>query len=572
MRALPGIGILLIGPFITLAATARAETFHVPGTHPTIALANAAAFHGDTIVISPGRYQESILCTKRLVFQGLPGTIWDGAFDGAQHDQLTAVEDSVEVRGIEFQNGGRPIRITGDDAVISACRFRSNGQGVLVDGARARVSQNAFTGLQNASSPAIDVDGPLAVVTRNRIENCTSAGISVDSEGGGRARVSKNRLRANQAGGSIEVRNADAAFIQKNLLENSSVTGGGAIQALDCDDARLVGNRLRNLDQDAAVGLRVTGARAELTRNSVINLIRPSGGFKGIFVTGEGARVIENRIEASAGGDGGDSYGIQVTGASAAVLANQIIALGGGGGTAAGIVLTGAGAAVSNNTILRLHDEFTIGIQCLGNTAVVRRNTVAEFQNGSGIFVSGEDYLISRNRVSDGAHGTTGIRTWGGATSSGAARVERNRIADLGFQGLHCQGDNLVLGNNRISQVAGAGVIIEGASNQLTGDRVKNAADDAFRINGDGNQLSACVARNGDRDGFDITGTGNTLDQCVARNFAAEGLDNGGGQSTVATDCSLSQSRIDYAGNGGMAADSGTTYTTGGAGVPPEID
>ncbi len=62
------------------------------------------------------------------------------------------------------------------------------------------------------------------------------------------------------------------------------------------------------------------------------------------------------------------------------------------------------------------------------------------------------------------------------------------------------------------------------------------------------------------------------LTKCKAIACAAEGLDNLHGTNTTATNCTLRQSRWDYAGNGSMADDTGTSYTTGGAGQVPEID
>ncbi len=43
-------------------------------------------------------------------------------------------------------------------------------------------------------------------------------------------------------------------------------------------------------------------------------------------------------------------------------------------------------------------------------------------------------------------------------------------------------------------------------------------------------------------------------------------------RNTVATNCRLTGNRIDYAGNGNMADDTGTTFTTGNAETAPEID
>ncbi|MFH0945028.1 MAG: right-handed parallel beta-helix repeat-containing protein [Planctomycetota bacterium] len=559
--------------FLTALAwsSARAEILDVPGSYPTIWLANANASHGDTVRIAPGRYSEIIFCSKRITFLGMPGTVWDGFIGSTHENQLTAVSDSVQVAGIEFQNGAIPIQITGDDARIENCIFRGTDEGIYIDGARAEIVGNSFTGIQASNSLAIEVDGPLAVIKKNNVTACYSFGISVDSEGGGTATLFKNRLTSNQGTGSITVANADGPVIKKNRIVASNVSGI-CIGITGSDDAVVSGNMLRNLHHEVTFGIRVGGHRATISGNTLKNLNRVAGSLDGIRVIGSDAVIEENAIRGCGGGPASETHGIGVFGSNALLRNNLVEDLGGSDGTAYGLRVIGDDANFERNTVCGLFALTSYGAHCVGDATIAFKNRISDVQAGGGLHVTGNDFSLTRNRVADCGHDCVGIAVLGNPSAGGSALLDRNTVSAVGHSGIHCTSSGAQLLGNAVSWTTVAGIRITGHGNVLQDNDVQHVGNDAYLIDGNNNLLTDCAARYAARDGFDLNGTTNQLEGCSAMECAAEGLDNGGGSGTRATWCTLRNCRIDYAGNNTMVDDTGTTYTTGGPGQPPEID
>ena len=562
--------ILILISSLPLAAPALGGTIKVPGDQPTIAAAEAVASNGDTIKIAKDRYQEAVTTTKSLTFKGEKGTIWDGYFSGAHNDQLIATADNVKVDGIEFQNGGLPVFITGNHGTVKNCTFNGCDKGVQIDGSDALVDSNKFLGEQG-SSMTIIINGPDCTVKKNDILYCYYAGINIDAQSGGSATVTDNLIDTSQDNGYIGVANANAPMIKKNVIQNCYVNDA-AIDVDTCDDAVVTGNKLLNLNYYVYYGIYVTGERAMVTKNVLDNLNCYSGDHFGVYVSGDDCVIQKNDIFSCGAGEGYSTWGVYVSGNNADVQANEIKSLAGGGDETYGIEISGNDGLVTKNEIDRLNDEYTYPIYYTGDRATISKNEIRRWLYDYGIYVSGDDFMILDNQLSHSAYGAYGIYANGSALTPGSAVISKNRLERMAYDALYLGGDGVTLENNTIKHIADDGFYISGNNNILNKNTAKDCMDDCFYISGNGNTLTKCTAKNGSRDGFDISsGSGNSLVNCQATNCAAEGLDNGG-TTTSATNCKFKSSRIDYAGNSNMSSDAGTTFTTGGAGTVPEID
>jgi len=561
-----GISVLAAGA----AGTAGAAVINVPGDQPSITAAVAAASNGDTIQISQGRWQEAVTTSKELTFKGESGTIWDGYFAAANHSQLTATANNVRVTGIAFQNGVVPVVITGDDAKINKCDFRGSDQGVYLTGARAEVSQNLFHG-QQGFTYTIEIHGPDAAVEKNDLLDNYFAGILIDAQGAGTATVNRNRQDTTQDLLTIGVFNATAPMITKNQLLHG-YQSGRCIDVINCDDAEISGNRLVNINYSVSSGISVIGNNARIYKNVLDNLEIYNADHVAIFVQGNDAVASKNKIVSCSGGADSDTRGISIIGSGASVIKNKISYLGGGGDETTGIQVSGAACEVSKNKLDHFNDEYTNGIYITGNNSVVNKNKMTNFLDGYPIEVQGDDFNISNNTIKNGAYDCQAIYTSGNATGPGTALIAGNTISNLGYDAMYHAGNGVAINHNTLRHIAGIGIQVSGNNNSLLQNEVRETQNDCYYVGGAGNSLNQCSAKDSARDGFDIaSGAGNVLDQCSAKGCVAEGLDNGG-TATVATNCVLKGSRIDYAGAGNMANDAGTTYNTGGPGTNAEID
>lgn len=556
--------------FLALAASAaRADTLKVPKKFATIAAAEAAANDGDTILIFKGRYAETVTTTKRLKFVGKRGAVWDGFIGGSGKNQLVATADGVSVSGISFEQGAaRPLAITGDGATVTRCSFRSCDGGVYIDGANAKVVRNRFIG-QESTDDSVEIHGPGALVQSNQFVAGAGATIDVDAESGGSARVIGNLFDSQGDTSAITVRNAAAPRVERNTIGNA-YTDGGVVNVLNCDDAVVMRNLLTTINYSVEYGILVTGARASVMKNRLEYLNYYDGDHYSIYVDGADARVQRNSVKGCGAGEDYDTYAVYVTGSGADVSRNRIEDLAGGGDETYGVYVDGDDGSVSGNTIDDLNDEYTYAVYYDGDRGKIVGNRIEHVMYDPDIYVRGDDFQVIGNSVRNGAYYCTGIYASGDATSPGKAVIEGNSISNVGWTGIEVSGDGVIVRRNRVVRAADFGFEISGSSNTLIDNSAFETYEDGFHVTGTANKLTNCVTRDTGGDGFDIGGDANVLERCVATDCTEEGLDNADGTGTTATRCTLEDCRIDYAGNGTMASDTGTSYVTGGPDTAPD--
>ncbi len=357
---------LLAVTAFTVAAANRA----VPGTHPTIADAVAAAQPGDHILVGPGVYQENVVSTvANLQFIG-KGAIWDGTLvNGTAGVCLTATGDGVVVQGFIFRAGqanaaqvqltgagcrvlncssrgpsARFLKITGNSALVDACTLYAVNSGAIeiigdnatVRKVKSRQGDDSVIGITgngatvtscimslNEDGASISIVGHHALVNLNSFVDCDS-GISVT---GTNAIVTKNKA-LNGGSSFISVNSGDNAIVERNI----STAGGGI--SVSGDAVAVRGNSMRSMRNDAS-GLTVNGATdagGAVVENNIMKDIAANGLSVGINnavirgnrVTGSGTESGESACRVSGSGNrltnnvviGGGTHGFNITGAN----------------------------------------------------------------------------------------------------------------------------------------------------------------------------------------------------------------------------------------------------------------
>jgi parallel beta-helix repeat protein len=223
-----------------------------PGGYATITQAIDAARDGDTVLVKPGRYEESVVVEgKTITIQGDGDR--DGIVVGWDHGPaFTLVATRSTLVGLTIV-GGRPrpatevlasLQVTGGAPQLDGLRV-THGRGIVFRGTAAGVitrsqidSNDNGIWLHDAASPRIEENdiwankvcgiyvggtGSDSLIRANRIHDCQSAGISVWE--GASPRVEENDIWANRGG--IYVRGAGTDPLVRANRVHDAILGSG---------------------------------------------------------------------------------------------------------------------------------------------------------------------------------------------------------------------------------------------------------------------------------------------------------------------------------------------------------
>jgi nitrous oxidase accessory protein NosD len=312
---LAGLSSLVLVGALGVTASAQSGATHVVAADgsaefSTIGDALAAAADGDTVLVRPGAYRESLLIDKGVSLQG-DGAVADIVVDVPQAvlvDPPDAVLPTLLLRdadasvsgltilgshrlgGIQVQGGtpilegnaiGAVVALSGDtQATIRDNTFLDFADVLVSSGASALIEGNDFTGgsirvdggvdvtvrdnsiralVPVVGEPGIDIRGPdtTALVTGNSV---TDAGIGVNIADGAAATVQGNQL----AGNGVGV--AWFAWIP-GAIDGNTIEGGALGIAIGGDAPSVTGN---TVDGAAVRGLAIGGgATPSVDSNSV---------------------------------------------------------------------------------------------------------------------------------------------------------------------------------------------------------------------------------------------------------------------------------------------------------------
>ncbi len=253
---MPKTPILLITSLFLTATAALGADLHVPGTHPSIAAALAAAAPGGAVVVAPGTYREhDLILPSGVVLRGESGDPADVIIDGERLGRCiygAGLDASTRIEGVTLSNGlpawgstpynswGAGLMVDGGSLTVSHCIFRENetaiGGGAFVKGTGSPVFEDCLF----EANQATEVAGlQLSVIGDPVVRNCvfrggwrTMVGGGVTWCGSGTATLEGLTVEDNEVwetGGGIELLGYYAyAEIRDCVIRNNTADIGAA--------------------------------------------------------------------------------------------------------------------------------------------------------------------------------------------------------------------------------------------------------------------------------------------------------------------------------------------------------
>ncbi|MCZ7645218.1 MAG: right-handed parallel beta-helix repeat-containing protein [Planctomycetota bacterium] len=532
------------------------------------------------------------------VFRGAEGTVIDIQGDDGIIQGCT-ITGTADV--------GDQINVNGHRVLIMRCAIRNSSGDLNIVGDDAKILNNALNTIDHDSE--IYVDGINGLVSNNRISNTNDDGIYLDGTNG---TVTNNRLvNLGECENAIYINGN--GVVKGNLIDGVGVEDD--FQGIYVDGIGMVtNNAISNVNaEDYDIqGIYVNGINSTVSNNTLFNL----DGYEylsGIEAYGDNVVVTNNKLTGlHNSGEDDDLYGIYVDGNNALIQGNRLsqltqsydsyynycIYLDGDNGLVQrntiqfcssgydiyGFYLDGDGNRLVSNVV---HHLYTVDGDCYGayvdgDDVLVDRNQVHDLTYAYGLDLFGDRFTVTNNRFWNLGNESYGISIDQNNTGSGdGGRIENNSVRNCSGYAYDLDDIFFTAVTNCTATDCGGydgdpAFYLAGDNNTFTRCKATNAADDGFYLEGSSNTFSQCTATRCDRDGFDVeSGDSNTFDRCSATNCAAEGFDNSAGvTSTTITNGSFKANRIDIANADdlGFSLDAATTFTTGGAGTPPEID
>lgn len=488
----------------TETATVAGRTLLVgPGGYGTIGEAVALAEDGDSVIVRPGTYRESVRVAHAIKISGdgERGTI---VVVSGVAPCFVLTGCAANLANLTLRGGGRvddrtlaAISVNGGTPVLEGLVF-DDSHGIVIEGADAApiVRGNLLRG---GLGVGIFVRwGAGGTVEGNEVVGNTYAGIMIAHDG------SAPRVRSNRIHDSAD--NADAYGIYVcagagGTIEGNEIfgTAGAGIQVAFGGTDPIVrenkihdglaagvavklgaGGTFENNDiyRNAEAGITIAGAGTSPTIRS--NKVH-DGQSSGIFAhTGSAGLVEANEIFGNAGSgvvlfsagtaplvrlnsvhdNGAD--GIRVfNGARGTIESNDVRH-----NTEAGVMIAGPGSAPAVRAN-RIYDGNQPGVMVAeGATGVVEGNEI--FDNATGVAVAdpGTDPVIRANTIRDSLY--NGIIVFGGA----AGLVENNRVSGAGVT-IGGKGTSPLIRANTIMSTTGRGLeIVAGATPIVSGNVV----------------------------------------------------------------------------------------------------
>ncbi|MFO7614105.1 MAG: right-handed parallel beta-helix repeat-containing protein [Bacteroidales bacterium] len=415
----------------------KAKSIRVPEQFVNIQDAIDFSNHGDTVIVEPGIYKQSInLMGKRVIVQSAgygsrditSPTVLDGDGNGPVVTFNSGESNGAVLQGFTIINGdagsasGGAILITnGSNPVVRDCVIRDNkaayGGAIAVSKQSAPVIENnVFQGniATSRRGAAIYIfDKSSAAITNNLFEDheggngVIHVGSTATDESS--ASVTGNTIRNNMTDfgvGGIKVTAVSSAVITDNTFFNNTGSGdnnAGAVLISFSSVAEIANNNFNGNKGDRAGAIVIyRESEASITGNTITNNMAGEEGSGygiggGIMLTYHGEAIIQNNVisdnQAWNHAHGGGGIAVYSWGQEtrAVISDNQItgnLANRRGGG----IYITGSGTTVDvyNNNI--------DGNQAQGDAQAV----------GGGIYLGSSESRIFGNTISNGWSGWRG--------------------------------------------------------------------------------------------------------------------------------------------------------------------
>jgi hypothetical protein len=267
----------------------------VPSELPTIQAAIDAAVNGETVLVAPGTYVETINFRGKSITvtseQGPEQTIIDGAGRGpvvtfGSRETRSAVLSGFTIRGGLTTHAGGGILIGSSSPTI---------RGNVITANRACTGVGVYSSF---GSPLIEHNR----ITGNTIHGCTGGwGIGVYIGGNSAAEVIGNEITDNTGeaatGGGLALFAAGSALVRDNLIARNATSGplgcgfGGGIATANFSSARIINNVIVGNTACIAAGIQWGGSTgSNLFVNNTVADNEASIKWPGVYVSGFDSR------------------------------------------------------------------------------------------------------------------------------------------------------------------------------------------------------------------------------------------------------------------------------------------
>jgi nitrous oxidase accessory protein NosD len=418
---------LLLAPM----AESEPKTVTVPADYPTIKAAVEASAPGDTVLIRPGQFQESLVLDKAITIKGeapeqvlIHNSVLVGEIIKITSKETVRLENLIlehtdkepdqnkpkypdlvkvdgggaELRRCVLRKGaGCGLAITkGGVALAENCRMENNTQtGVIIRGenARGRLVNNALE--ENAWGGVMVFDGGTGEFIDNTVVKNGRNGIFIYGPGPESVIIRGNRIEGSPYAG-IEIEQRKRVMVESNTVSRSN-TGGIRVQNGAEAEAKL-----NTCEENAVAGILAAGV---LTRALIEDNTCSKNKGPGVLVYAAAqARIVKNKaIENRANGitvrmwdtsaeiksntcDKNTANGILVAMGATATVADNSCSENGGRGVVA--VDEGTSATIGTNAGEENRDATP-----LADTPVVRQGQVDEYFVGWALAAGQFDYL-----------------------------------------------------------------------------------------------------------------------------------------------------------------------------------
>ncbi|GBE30637.1 MAG TPA: T9SS type A sorting domain-containing protein [Bacteroidetes bacterium] len=297
---LNGILLLTLSCLFLWTSELSADVIHVPEEQPTIQAGLGNTSPGDTVLVAPGVYQEtvqfppfSVVLASNYLISGDPGDIEITVIDGGSSGTPVVIDSnqdqSCALIGFTIRNG-----FSWDD-----------GGGVFVSSASPRIEWNHIHSNSSDRGGGILLLNSSSYIAHNIIEDNEFFSPSGNPGGGiavmegSDAEIAFNTIRNNhnQDGGGIAVFSSEA-FIHNNVIhDNNGQDVGGGLRIDQGSDVLMMNNTIVNNTSTYGGGITVWGVGTQVTMKNSI-LVGNTASQEGQQINGgEGLIVTYSNIE-----------------------------------------------------------------------------------------------------------------------------------------------------------------------------------------------------------------------------------------------------------------------------------